>query len=677
MSAPSTVQAAAPEAVRVVHPRTRPLRVALVGNPNTGKTTLFNGLCGLRHKTSNFPGTTQEARSGRAGDGVEIVDLPGVYSLELDLSESRVCRDVLAGTLAPAGQETRAPDAVCVVVDSANLERNLTLVGEVMRRRLPMAVALNMIDVARSRGVAPDAAALSGALRCPVVPCCARSGEGLDALRAALAEPALPNATPPGTVEGLEDWAAATARSVLPAGARPLIDRATDRADRVLTHPVAGLAVFGLVMLGLFWTIFRLAEFPMALIEGVFSGQAAWVAAWQPAWLRVIAGEGLVGAVRHALPDGIIEDFLAGGVVAGVGATVVFLPQICLLFFLISLLEDTGYLARAAFLVDRFMRPFGLSGYAFVPFLSSHACALPGIMATRAIPDRRERLGAILSAPFMSCSARIPVYVLLTSLLFPGRPGMQALAFAGCYALGAAAGLLSALIARRTILRGRSRALAMELPTYKRPSLRSAALLTLDRAAVFLKKAGTNILAITIVLWWLSAYPKVEAPPEAASIREQAALATDPAEAEALATHADELAARDATARSFLGRIGRTVQPVFEPLGYDWQLSVGVIASFAAREVFASTMAVITTGDEDASALERIAEAKRADGVTPVFTPAASWSLLVYFVLAMQCLPTLAVTARESGAAKWALLQLVWMCGVAYAAALVVYHVMA
>jgi ferrous iron transport protein B len=681
-----------------------PTRVALVGNPNTGKTTLFNALCGLRHKTGNFPGTTQEARVGRlrfGGGAVDLIDLPGIYSLELQLSESEIARRVLAGSLAAPGMVQAAPDAVCVVVDATNLERNLVLVGEVLRRRLPTIVALNMIDLARKRGIAIDPAELAAELGCPVVAVSGRTGEGLQELCNRKSDVPLSNRTPPNTQEGIEAWAsqtfaAAMARTRAKGGK---LDNAqavragerTDRIDRVLTHPVLGLAVFGAIMFGLFYTIFSLAAIPMGLIETIFGTTTSWLQA--------------------KLPPGILSDFITNGVVAGVGSTVIFLPQIMLLFFLISLLEDTGYFARAAFLVDRFMRPFGLSGYAFVPLLSSHACALPGIMATRAIPDTKERLAAILVAPFMSCSARIPVYVLLTTLLFPGKPAMQALAFIGCYALGAGAGMFSALVARRTILKGKARAMALELPTYKMPSIKTALMTTWDRGWMFMKKAGTMILAICIVLWWLSSYPKLTTEPAAVTtMREQAASLRDVAAAPSatpsaitnpftkeqvtpatltteqreelaltLETVADEKHNSAATAHSFLGRLGKTVQPVFAPLGYDWQLSIGVLASFAAREVFASTMAVITTGSDDAeseTAMQRIATATRADGVTPIFTPAVSWSLLVYFVLAMQCLPTLAVTAKEAGGLKWAGIQLAWMCGVAYLAALIVYQVL-
>ncbi|MDX2115679.1 MAG: ferrous iron transporter B [Planctomycetota bacterium] len=648
-----------------------PARIALIGNPNTGKTTVFNRLSGLRHKTSNFPGTTQEARVGfvhrAAGGGraaasdLEIIDLPGVYSLELDQSEAAVCRAVLAGETAPRGEALGAPDAVCVVIDATNMARGLTLVGEALRRRLPMVVALNMMDLARRRGVVIDVPALEAALGCAVVACSARSGEGMEALVAALGAPAVPNATPPGDDDGLARWAEALYAKV-GGGADPGEDRLTDRLDRGFTHPVLGVVLFAAIMAGLFWVIFALAELPMGWIEWLFAE--------------------LGGGVERVLPEGLVREFVSEGVIAGIAGVMVFLPQICLLFFLISLLEDTGYLARAAFVMDRVLRPLGLPGHAFVPLLSSHACALPGIMATRAIPDRRERLATILVAPFMTCSARLPVYVLATSLLFPGEPLKASLAFVGAYALGMIAGGLSALLARRTILRGPSRPMALELPTYKLPSLRTALIATWDRGFVFLKQAGTTILAICVVLWWLGAFPHVDPPAESVALRERAAqVAAGPEGAELsgrLLAEADALESADAKARSFIGRIGRAAQPVFEPLGFDWQLTVGVMASFAAREVFVSTMAVVVAGREDAEdegVLEKISTATREDGVTPVFTAATCWSVLVFYVLAMQCLPTLAVTAREAGGVRWALLQLGWMSAVAYAGAFVAYTV--
>jgi ferrous iron transport protein B len=409
-------------------------------------------------------------------------------------------------------------------------------------------------------------------------------------------------------------------------------DTLADRLDMAFTHPVLGVACFAVMMAGLFASIFFVAGVPMHLIDWFFGTASDWV--------------------RAALPSGLVADLVAGGVIPGIGGVLVFLPQICLLFFLLTLLEDSGYLARAAFAVDRVMARFGLSGLAFVPLLSSHACALPGIMSARLIPDRRDRLATILAAPFMSCSARIPVYVLLIGILSAGRPAWFAgVAFASCYALGACAGLLSALLARRTILRGPARPLVLELPSYKLPSMRNAALVTWDRANVFLRNAGTTILAISVVMWWLSAFPRAEGD------------------------------ARMQQAQSFAGRIGEAMQPAFAPLGFDSQLTVGVMTSFMAREVFASTMGVLAGAGAHADVgshkvLEQVAAMPRADG-TPVFTLPVTAATLVFFVLAMQCLPTLAVSRRETGSWKWPALQFAWMSTVAYAGAFLAYHVAA
>jgi ferrous iron transport protein B len=672
-------------------PRSAPRRVALVGNPNTGKTTLFNTLTGLRHRTSNFPGTTQDARLGRVdvpiagGDGSRpalLIDLPGVYSLMLDISESRVAREALAGQIAPAGERAARPAAMIVVADATNLSRNLSLVGEALALGIPAVVALTMVDRARAMGLSIRVEALAEALGCPVVLCDPRDPSSAAGVSAAVAAARPASASVPGGRAELELWASRLASSVLQAapaaradgrrgparrdgGARdPVAFHAshhprTDRLDSVLMHPAGGPLVFAAVMAGLFWAVFSAATIPMDLIDSAF------------AWLTE--------AARSALPAGAVADLVCDGIIAGVGATVIFLPQICLLVFLIALLEDTGYLARAAFVADRLLRPFGLRGHAFVPLLSSHACALPGIMACRAIPDPKERLAAILVAPFMTCSARLPVYVLLISVLFPGRPLAAALAFVGCYALGIAAAMASVLLARRTILKGQSRPMVMELPAYKWPSLGTALVTTWDRGLVFLRKAGTVILAICVVLWWLQAYPHSGPDPQAERIREQMAVVevSDPQVAGERLAEADAIDARRQQERSFAGRIGRAVEPAFAPLGFDWRLCIGVVSSFAAREVFVSTMAVVVSGADDPEAegvMDELATATRDDGVTPIFTPAASVSLLVFYVLAMQCLPTLAVTAREAGSAKWALLQLGWMSAVAYAAAFVAYR---
>jgi ferrous iron transport protein B len=554
-----------------------------------------------------------------------------------------------------------------VLVDACNLTRNLVLVGELLAFGVPIVVALNMVDLAQRRGLTLDTRTMSRRLGVPVIATVARKGEGIDQLRAAIAD-ALSNRLPasrPGdlpagnaSIETLTAWAdSVVAESASGSVDGTHIDTFAERLDRTFTHPVLGVACFVTVMAALFYTLFTLATVPMDLIEATFA----------------VLGD----LVRSSMPEGPVRDLLTDGIVGGVAGTVVFLPQICLLFFLISVLEDTGYLARAAFVMDRLLYRFGLPGHAFVPLLTAHACALPGIMSTRLIPDRRDRLATILVAPFMSCSARLPVYVLLTTLIFPRQPLYAALLFVGCYLLGASAALLSAVLFGRTVLKGTARPMVLELPTYKMPSFTNALLLAKDQGVLFLKTAGTVIVAICVVMWWLSAYPAVEPGPEVQSLRARAEVATSPAEREALTAEADVLYARAEQAGSFAGQMGRLVEPVFRPLGFDWQLTVGVLTSFLAREVFVSTMSVLVGGgdaaDVDEGVVARIRAMTRADG-TPVFTPSTAAAALIFFVLAMQCLPTLAVTRRETGSIKYALLQVGYMSSVAYVAALIVHQ---
>jgi len=641
---------------------TRRHRAILIGNPNTGKTTLFNRLCGARAKTSNFPGTTTAVRTGALKldrSAVEILDLPGLYDLTLDIPEARIVRDVVL-------EARERDDLVVVVIDAANLARNLVLVGQLAGAHARMVVCLNMMDVAERRGIILHLPALTNRIGVPVVPMVAARGDGLADLRAlidtalakerkvvSLSPPTVPPPNSPYSV--VSAWARDVAASVV----RTVPDAAsngmafTERMDRVLTHPVMGFLVFMAVMGGLFWTLFALAAVPMELIDTTFAGLSA--------------------LVNQYLPEGAVRDLLTDGVIGGIAGTVVFLPQIAFLFFLISLLEDTGYLARAAFVMDRFLHRFGLPGHAFVPLLTSHACAIPGILSTRLIPDKRDRLVTILVAPFMSCSARLPVFVMLTSILFANRPALAPVAFAGCFMLGAGAAFLSALLFSRTIFRGRARPMILELPAYQVPSVRNALLSARDQSLSFLKTAGTVIMLICVVMWWLSAYPKVDPPAEAVTLRAQAATAA-PADAAVLNEQADHVEARAQQAGSFAGWLGHAIQPVFAPLGYDWQLSEGLLTSFLAREVFVSTMAVLGgAGDDEAGVIGGVRNMRREDG-TPVFTVATAASALVFFVLAMQCLPTLAVTRRETGALKYAAVQLVYMSGVAYLAAFTVYQ---
>ncbi len=641
-----------------------PLRVAMVGNPNVGKTSLFNRMCGVRAKTANFPGSTVEARVGAAvvgGIELELVDLPGVYAVDLDLPESKLCRDCLAGRL-----DGCMPDALLVVIDATNLARGLRLFKSVATAARPVAVALTMTDLAQARGLSIDPERLAVALGVPCVASNGRAGSGIEQLAAALrdAREVSPQVLAASLSPG---WVDETAASIVggPNSIGSETDRWTDRLDSAFTHPLLGAIVFIAAMALVFFAIFRLAELPMELIEGAASMLGGWVAA--------------------TMPEGAVSDLLVNGVIGGVAGTVVFLPQICLLFFLLALLEDTGYLARAAFVMDRLMCRFGLPGQAFVPLLSSHACALPGIMSARLIPDPKDRLATILVAPFMSCSARVGVYVLLVSILFPSSPFLAGLAFAGCYALGAIAALLTAVLFRRTILKGKSRPMVLELPPYRLPSLRSALLTTYDRGLVFLKNAGSVILAICILMWWLSAYPKADTPEQALALEaraqtvaaqvesapDDAAKETLAAEADTLAAEAEVLTARAQQQFSFAGRLGNAVEPVFAPLGLDERLTVAVLTSFLAREVFRSTVTVLVgsgDSDDDTRVADELRGATRADG-SPLFDAATSASLLVFFVLAMQCLPTLAVTRRETGSWKWPAVQFAWMSAVAYIAA--------
>ena len=623
--------------------------VLILGNPNVGKTTLFNRLCGLRSATANYPGSTVEARVGtctRSGAKRSFTDLPGTYSLNTKDDLSHVCKKALDGV------DCDPPDAVLVLADATNLRRNLTLVNEILHHGVPCVVALSMVDIAQKSGLTFDTLKFGENLGCGVVAVHPRTGDGLEQLHEALDNPVTSTTSLPNIEQhsDVNDWANDVIASSVGGELAISGGTLTDRLDAAFTHPILGLFVFASVMASLFWVIFTLAAFPMDLVDLIF---------------------GQIGQfVGNTLPVGALNDLIVNGVISGVAGTVVFLPQICLLFFLISLLEDTGYLARAAFVMDRLLRRFGLPGQSFVPFLSAHACAIPAIMSARIVPDRRDRLATILVAPFFSCSARIPVYVLLIGFLFIDSPFLAGLAFFGCYILGAIAALATSLILRRTILPGVSRPMVLELPTYKLPSLRTAILNTVDRAWVFLKNAGTVILTIVIILWWLSSYPTIDPPQESIALREKASLiaTTDVEQSEQLLAEADAIASTEQLAGSFAGQIGQFVEPVFRPLGYDWKLSVGVMTSFAAREVFVSTIAVLSAGNEsveDEGIIEKIKNAKRDDG-SPLFDVQTSASLLVFFVLAMQCLPTVVVTKRETGSWNWALLQLGYMTVLAW-----------
>jgi ferrous iron transport protein B len=536
-------------------------------------------------------------------------------------------------------------------------------------------IALNMIDAAERDGIRIDVERLRRELGCPIVPMAARSGRGLEDLQRellALLEPPLEWKAPPRQApvcgagcltcpyQARYEWTEGVSARVMKA---PIVrGLMTERLDRWLTHPVVGLLVFIAVMTVTFFLIFRAASIPMDLIDRLFATAGARIA--------------------PLLPDGDLRSLVVNGVIGGVGGILVFLPQICILFFVLALLEDSGYLARAAFVMDRLMRRVGLPGNAFVPLLSAHACAIPAIMSSRVVADPRDRLLTILVTPLMTCSARIPVYSMVVALLFPAAPLKAALTFVGAYSLGVVAALTMALVFRRTILPGESHPLIIELPHYRLPALRTALIQTYDRAAIFVKQAGTVILVISISLWALATYPKSSPPPEVAAIEQQAVAATaagDAARADDLREQGDRLAAHAALEHSFAGRIGRAIEPALRPLGFDWQIGIGIVSSFAAREVIVSTLAIIYGvgeggGNDNLQSLyDTLRAAVRPDG-SRMFSTATCFSLLIFYILAAQCLPTQAVVRRETNSWKWPLFQIAYMSALAYVAALVTYQ---
>jgi ferrous iron transport protein B len=619
------------------------LRVALIGSPNAGKTTLFNALTGSSAKVANYPGVTVEGRQGRltgVARPVTLLDLPGTYSLRAETLDEAVVERALAGEL---GQP--APDALLVVLDATTLQRGLALALELLAAhpQRPCALVVTMIDELRARGGNIDFARLAKRLGVPVYPVVGHRGVGLDALRAALAEPerwgrAQPAPAPLDPAARFADvdeiWADVQR-------ARLASDRRTDRIDRVLLHPLWGLLVFAGVMLLLFQSIFAWAVPAMDAIEAGFTG--------------------LARVSRAALPSGLLTSLWTDGVLAGVGSVVVFLPQLLILFSLIHFLEDVGYMARAAFVVDRVMGWFGLQGRSFVVLLSCYACAVPGIMAARTIPNPRDRLATILVAPFMTCSARLPVYTLLIAAFVPavsvvGPLGAQGLVMLGLYLLGAFTAIGSAALLKSTLVRGHTSTFFMELPPYRVPTARLLASQVWRSGRAFLRRAGTIIFAVSLVVWALLAFPGAP---------------DDPARSPEAQAQADLEA-------SAAAQLGRALEPAIAPLGFDWKIGVGLITSLAAREVIVATLAqVYAVGSADD--FGGLRQALRAD-VDPrtgrhVFSLPVALSLLVFFVFALQCTSTIAVMARETGSWRWPAFAFSYMLGLAYTASFATYRI--
>ncbi len=612
-----------------------PLRLGLLGSPNSGKTTLFNALTGMRARVGNYPGVTVERREGaiRIGDRrLVVVDLPGTYSLRaISLDEAVVAR-VLDGDLG------EAPRALVVVADACSLARSLLFVGQVLDRETPTCLVLTMMDELRARGGEIDLPRLERALGIPVRAVVGHRGLGLDSLRRLLARPEdwdRPPVLPPSGVENRAAWVDSIVDNVITR--RPGANRSTDAIDRIVLHPVAGTALFAAVMVVFFQLIFALATPAMDAIDtGV---------------------EVTAGFVHTALPPGLLADFLADGLIAGVGAVVIFLPQIVLLFGLLYLLEDLGYMARAAFVVDRVMGRVGLEGRCFVSLLSSYACAVPGIMATRTIPSPRNRLVTMLVAPLMTCSARLPVYALLIGAFVPatsvGFLGLQGLVLLGLYLLGAVAALIAAAVLKRTLPGDESLPFYMEIPPYRMPTFRLWTSQVAGSAWAFLRRAGTIILGVALVLWVLLTFPRAEAPPGLDA----------------------QQAARFSLEHSLAGRAGHAIEPAIAPLGFDWKIGVGLLASLAAREVIVATLAQIYAVTDDGVSLR---EAIRSDvdphTGRPVFSDATVASLLVFFVFALQCMSTLAVLRRETNSWRWPAFAFGYLLVLAYGASFATYR---
>jgi ferrous iron transport protein B len=676
-----------------------PLTVALLGNPNVGKSTLFTALAGIPTRVGNYPGVTVEEKVGRfthRGRAIDLVDLPGTYSLAPQSPDERVAVDVLHGRMPGVPR----PDCILVVADATNLPRNMFLATQALEVGVPVIVALALADVADRKGIRIDVAELSRRLGCRVIRVAPPTGEGVAAIRDGVVEAA--GGPPPRALPLTSTEIGPTARPVAAAeaiaryaaierllegvvgggGAAPLVE---DRIDAILTHRLWGTLIFAGVMLAMFSSIFWLAPPLMDLISAGMDRLSAFVAG--------------------VLPEGAIRSLVVDGILAGVSGTVVFVPQIALLFLFVAILEGCGYLARAAYLMDRLLVGVGLSGKSFIPLLSSFACAIPGIMAARTIENRRDRLLTILVAPLMSCSARLPVYLLLCGAFVPDRAAglpwlpLKAAVLAGLYALGVVVAAAVAWVLSRTVFHGPPQPFVMELPGWRWP--RPAVVLERAREAAwsFLQNAGTLIVALSIVLWALMTYPRNEQAVDAdvaalrQSIGERIAAADDDdpdrvelvAQLEALDSPEGLEAARQGAAQrySILGRAGRLVEPLVKPLGWDWRIGCAALASFPAREVVLGTLGVIyNLGDVDpgeaegATALERRLKAARWDGTNrPVFTLPVALSIMVFFALCAQCASTLVVIGRETGSWVWPVVTFIYMTLLAWLGAFAIYRI--
>ncbi|WP_421977308.1 ferrous iron transport protein B [Roseivirga seohaensis] len=696
------------------------IKIALVGNPNSGKTTLFNLLTGLNQKTGNFPGVTVDKKSGFSklpdGTTAEIIDLPGTYSIYPKTLDEQIVQDIL---LDP--EHSQYPDKVIVVTDASNLKRNLLLFTQIRDLGIPLVLVLNMMDVAQLKKLNIDLRGLSIDLGVKIIPTNSHSGDGIAALKEALTQPLVKSKRPfydiydlaPKTIDAiktefdltenyrayqyaqqsvrlnfLNDKEKETIAKIknengfydVPTQSQetlgryqfisdivdrnvknsrdPLKKSVSQKIDRVVTHPVFGYLIFFTVLMLIFQAIFAWAEGPMNLIEGSIAEFSGWV--------------------KDILPEGILSDLLTDGVLAGLAGVLVFIPQIAILFAFIALLEESGYMSRAVFLMDKLMRKVGLNGKSVVPLISGMACAIPAIMATRNIESWKDRLITIFVTPFMSCSARLPVYAILIGLVVPeqqvlGVFNLQGLVLQALYLLGFLAAIGSAYVMKLILKTGQKSYFIMELPGYKIPSWKNIGLTIYDKSKTFVLEAGKIIIAISIVLWVLASYGFNDNFRNAEEIvRQKVGVNTSQEEYEvALSSYKLE--------HSVAGSFGKIIEPAIRPLGYDWKIGIALITSFAAREVFVGTMSTIysigASDDDEVTIRERLREEKNPETGGAMYTPAVAFSLMVFYAFAMQCMSTLAIVYRETKGWKWPIIQTIYMTAVAYISAFITYNI--
>lgn len=644
------------------------MKLGLIGNPNTGKSSIFNLLTGLRQHVGNFPGVTVDKKYGKfahAGKDYMLIDFPGTYSIYPRSKDEKVVYQSLVDL-----NDSNRPEALLVVVDASNLERNLLLFSQVYDLQLPTIMVLNMVDIADRNKLKIDVEELGKSFPdADIVMTNARIKSGKSRILDALENLRIRSGHRFGDIEiaDVEDQVSQetetkSRQDVL----RDLIKRVVDveskedtfssKIDRVLVHPILGYLIFGVVLITIFQFIFSFANVPMDLIDGAFSDLSFWLGS--------------------TMPEGIFTDLLTQGIIPGIGGVVIFIPQIALLFLFIGILEESGYLARVVFIMDRLMRPFGLNGRSIVPLLSSVACAIPGVMAARTIPDWKERLITVLVAPLMSCSARIPVYTLLIALVIPekdvfGFMNLQGLVLFGLYMLGIVMALIVAVILKAFIKTKEQGFLLLEMPTYKTPRILNLGLMVWEKVKVFVWDAGKIILAISIVLWALATYGPADRMEKAG---EEAVLTAK--ELNLTVEETEQFISSKKLENSYIGIIGKTIEPVIEPIGYDWKIGISLVTSFAAREVFVGSMATIYAvqddGDENIPLIEKMRTERNADGEL-VYSLATGVSLMVFYVFAMMCMATFAVVKRETKSWKWPLIQVGYMGVLAYLGAWIAY----